>query len=315
MACRCPGEQGTSGPTLPDSTTVGNGLAVTPIPDLGFRKCRHGTEAHGNGNTAVLEGYEVLPQKWPNGGDLDGVPMVAVSGNDTLHESVARTQRNKWAPKAMGRETETLAALNTHGMRHPSLLGPSIQQGWLMAYAQNETPWDEGRVEKKGSKDIDGVPVMQQWAKNISIPIPKNLDEEFRTLLAATEADWKSETIQRIMCRLCREARFKTWDRFKRHCNTTEAHPLKIAFCNRCGDFFSRSDSLRRHRDKPPFQCRNAMPEKAEEKRRVTEKAHKEFKERLKHCGKTGEEVGGSFAHIIKMIYPDSSKKRTGSKE
>lgn len=300
---------------MPVSTTVGNGLTVIPILDLGFRKCRHGTEAHGNGNTAVLGGHEVLPQKRSDGGELDGVLMVAVSGNDTLHESVARTQRDRMAPKAMGHETKTLAALNAHGMHYPSLLGPSIQQGWLMAYVQNETPWVEGRVEKKGSQDIDGVPVMQQWAKNIPIPIPKNLDEEFRTLLAATEADWKSETIQRIMCRLCRGARFKTWDRFKRHCNTTEAHPLNIAFCNRCGDFFSRSDSLRRHRDKPPFQCRNARPEKAEEKRRVTEKAHKEFKERLKHCGKTGEEVGGNFAHIIKMIYPESSKKRTRSKE
>jgi hypothetical protein len=284
--------------------------------DLGFYKRHHGTKAHGDGNKAALEYHEVSPQKRSNGDGLGGALMVAVSGNDTLHESVARPQWNVRTPKAKGHETKTLAALNAQGMHHPSLLGPSIQQGRLVAYAQEETSWVEGKVEKKTWQDIDDkVPLMRQRAKGNPIPIPKNLDEEYRTLLVATETDRKRGTMQGIMCQICRGTRFKTWDHFKRHCNTAEAHPLKIAFCNRCGDFFSRSDSLRRHRNKPPFQCRNTRPEKAKDKRRVTEKAHKEFKERLKHCGKTGEEVGGHFAHVIKTIYPESSKKRTGSRK
>lgn len=277
--------------------------------------CRrhHEAEAYGNRNLAALDNHEVLPQIGFDGDTLDGILKVAGSGNDTVSESVVRIQWELNAPKAMGRETTTLAALNAQGMHHPSLLGPSVQQGWLMASTQEEAPCVEGRVEENAWQDVDSV--VPQRARDALIPIPKNLDEEYRALLAATEGDWKCGTIQEIRCRLCCGKRIKTWDRFKRHCNTTEAHPLRIGFCNRCGAFFSRSDSLRRHRTNPPIQCRNARPEKAAEKRRLTEKAHKEFKERLKHCGKTGEEVGWHFAHFIKTMYPESSKKRTRSKE
>jgi len=153
-------------------------------------------------------------------------------------------------------------------------------------------------------------------AKGNPIQIPKNLDECYRTLLAATEADWESGTLQVIMCRLCLGTGFKTWDHFKRHCDTAETHPLKIAFCERCGDFFARRDSLRRHRNKPPLQCRNAKPEKTEQKRRATEKAHKELKEKLERGRKTGEDVGIHFAQFIKNMFPKSSKKRrTGVRE
>lgn len=292
---------------------MGNSPAATPVLDPGSCGRHHEADAHDNGTLAAFDNHEVLPQIGFDDDALEGILTVAISGNDTLPGSVVRIQRDLEASKAMGRETTMLAASNAQEMHHPSQLGPSIQQGWLMASTQEETPWVEGSVEEKVWQDVDSV--VQQRAKDNLIPIPNNLDDEYRALLAATEADWKRGTIQEIRCRLCRGARFKTWDRFKRHCNTKEAHPLKIAFCSRCGVFFSRSDSLRRHRNNPPIQCRNARPEKAAEKRRLTEKAHKEFKERLKHCAKTGEEVGWHFAHFIKTMYPESSKKRTRSKE
>jgi hypothetical protein len=292
---------------------VGNSPAATPVLDSGSCGRNPEVNAHEDGDLATLDDHEVLPQIEFDDDALEGILTVAISGNDTLPGSAVRIQRDFDVPKAMGREATTLAALNAQGIHHPSLLGPSVQQGWLMASTQEETPWVEGRVEEKVWQDVDSV--VQQRARDTLIPIPKRLDEEYRTLLAATEADWKRGTIQEIGCRLCRGARFKSWDRFKRHCNTTEAHPLRIGFCNRCGAFFSRSDSLRRHRTNPPIQCRNARPEKAAQKRRLTEKAHKEFKERLKHCGKTGEEVGWHFAHFIKTMYPESSKKRTKRKE
>ena len=178
----------------------------------------------------------------------------------------------------------------------------------MMASAQEKTRWIEGRMERTEGDAWQG-------ANENPIPIPTNLDKGYRILLAATEADWKNGTIQGIMCRLCLGSRFKTWEHFKRHCDTAETHPMKIAFCDRCGDFFARSDSLARHRNKPPLQCRNARPENTEEKRRATEKAHKEFKEKMECCRKTGEEVGMHFAQVIKKMFPESSKKRTGVRE
>jgi len=37
------------------------------------------------------------------------------------------------------------------------------------------------------------------------------------------------------------------WDMFERHCESTEVNPLKIYFCNDCGDSLARHDSLQRH--------------------------------------------------------------------
>jgi uncharacterized C2H2 Zn-finger protein len=176
-----------------------------------------------------------------------------------------------------------------------------------MTSAQAKTPWVEGRI---GWMDGDA----RQGAKENPIQIPKNLDEDHRTLLVATEAEWESGSIQEIKCRLCVGTTFKTWDHFKRHCDTAETHPLKIDFCDRCGDFFARKDSLKRHRNKPPVQCRNAKPEETKLKRQATEKAHKEFKERLERGRKAGEDVGIHFSKFIKKMFPKSSKKRTGAR-
>lgn len=64
---------------------------------------------------------------------------------------------------------------------------------------------------------------------------------------------------------------FKTSEDFKRHCNTKEKYPLKIFFCDDCGDFFACPDSLERHRRKPPAECLSVTCEKADEKRRDAE--------------------------------------------
>jgi hypothetical protein len=53
--------------------------------------------------------------------------------------------------------------------------------------------------------------------------------------------------------------------------------------------------------------------ERAEEKRRETAREHGDFMERLERSLTTGEEIGNPFAHIIKQMYPELSKKRTGS--
>ena len=70
--------------------------------------------------------------------------------------------------------------------------------------------------------------------------------EGFSMLLAGTEADRTRWAVDEIKCRLCPNSVFSKWDDFKRRCRMTEAHLLGISVCGHCGDFFARSDSLRR---------------------------------------------------------------------
>jgi hypothetical protein len=152
--------------------------------------------------------------------------------------------------------------------------------------------------------------------KDDHFKIPKKFKVEHKALLAATEADWARGAIREIKCRLCPDTELKKWEDFKRHCNTMEAHPLKISFCESCGDFFARVDSLERHRNNPPPECRSVAPERAGAKRRETQKAHDEFLARLQEFLRTGEGIWMPFSQVIKLKYPKSSKKCTGgSKE
>ncbi|KAN0105431.1 hypothetical protein V8E52_011025 [Russula decolorans] len=64
----------------------------------------------------------------------------------------------------------------------------------------------------------------------------------------------------------------------------------------------------------PPTECQRlkVAPEKAAEKRRVTEEEHRVFIQRLEHCLMTDEDIRRPFSQIIKERYPESSKKRNG---
>jgi len=287
---------------------MGNRPAVAPVLEPGsqVRKRRHYSEAHDNANPAMLDSH----QKGFNGAASDGfLKKAALSVNDTLHEPVARNPKKTVnASKAVRHRARMLTTLDAQGMHCQSFLGPSYQQGQAMSSAQEKPLWVERRMEGM-EEDV------WQGAKETPISIPRKLDKWCRTLLAATKADWEHGTIHVVMCRLCLGTRFGTWEHFKRHCDTAEAHPLNIAFCDSCGDFFARSDTLGRHRNKPPLQCRNAKPEETAQKRRATERAHKEFKEKLEGCRKTGEEVVMHFAQDIKKMFPESSKKRTGVRD
>ncbi|KAI0297592.1 hypothetical protein B0F90DRAFT_1738387 [Multifurca ochricompacta] len=139
--------------------------------------------------------------------------------------------------------------------------------------------------------------------------IPKRMKDRHRALLLATKADWDRRTIGELKCRLCPRAGFGSWEDFKRHCDTMEAHPLCIHFCDRCGDFFARADSLKRHKKSMPDRCIKVAPGMAEVKRIETTRLHEEFKGRLERCLRTGEEIGKPFAVIIRELFPESSKK------
>ncbi|KAI0299868.1 hypothetical protein BC826DRAFT_993803 [Russula brevipes] len=88
-----------------------------------------------------------------------------------------------------------------------------------------------------------------------------------------------------------------------------EAHPRQIEFCESCGDFFARLDSLIRHRKSRPLRCLRVDSDTADEKRRKTVVAYEDFKAHLELCLETGEDIGMPFGQIIKEKIPDSSKR------
>jgi hypothetical protein len=261
----------------------------------------------------VAGNYEASPHKRAKEEASGGILEAAQSTARTRRSPETRvpTITNNNTSKEAGCGVERLATPNAQGVYHHPLLGPSSQQGWALTNAQGQQlPWVEKRVEEEASHHIASA--AQQEESHI-FQIPSDFHEKYRILLAATEVDRTRGAVGEIKCRLCPNSEFTKWDDFKRHCKTTEAHPLEISFCDHCGDFFARSDSLKRHRNRPPCECLNVTPERAEEKRRETAREHGEFLRRVGRSLTTGEEIETPFAQIIKRKYPESSKKRTGN--
>ena len=249
---------------------------------------RHRDESHGDEG---IDNYEMPPQKRTRGNEANGIPKAM------RHSPVARipqTGRND-VPKEVGYGAERLTTQDLQGIHHQPLLGPGFQQGWVIK------PADGPSVEGSGEEETvhTDSTAQRQW--------PKEISPEQRALLAPARG---SEEITGFECRLCPDTHLKTWDGFKRHCDYTESHPLKIAFCERCGDYFGRPDSLKRHVKTPPAACLRVKGKEAEAKHKKTKDVHKEFVNRLKVSTETGEKFGAAFCDIIKELYPDSSKKR-----
>jgi len=280
--------------------------ASTAVSTMTFGKRRR-DESHGDGAPVEHHGYEMPPPKRAGSGKATGI-LAARSAARTRRKPAARIPKpiiNR-EPKEMGSGARKLADPNSQGNHRLPLLGPRFPQGWAEQDADGRLIWVEGSVEK-------GVVEQQreQAQEDKLFKIPQDFETGHKALLTATQADWARGTVKEIKCRLCPDARVNTWDRFKRHCETAEGHPLRrIYFCDDCGDFFARSDTLKRHREKPPGECQDIQPEKADEKRRMTQDTYDEFIVKLERCSGTGEDIGMPFSQIIKNRYPESSKKR-----
>jgi hypothetical protein len=178
--------------------------------------------------------------------------------------------------------------------------------------APNGKPsWVEGSVDEGAVHHIDSTVQQQHEEATELFVIPRIFRPVYRLLLQASEADFARGAVQAIKCRLCPDTKLKDFDQFKRHCKSSERHPLEIHFCDRCGDYFARSDALKRHCSRPPGEC-DLSPEIVAEKRRVTEEEYENFIWRLGHGLVTGDGVGKPFTEIMKEKFPDSSKKRSG---
>jgi len=223
--------------------------------------------------------------------------------------------------KAVGGGAERLAAPYVQRDSRRSLQGPSVQQRSTGVIAQEQLLCVEGSVEAATQYRIDSMmPQEEKTANDVEnseqgeaqgtlFYVSRRLDKRCRALLKATSDDWARGAIRVLKCRLCPGAGFSNWGDFKWHCREMEAHPARISFCDHCGDFFARRDSLKRHCETRPSECRVVSPIMAEIKRRETTKVHDEFKARLKRCLKKEEDIGRPFAQIIREMYPKSSKR------
>jgi hypothetical protein len=257
------------------------------------------------------------PQKRARGGKAREISKATRTVTRTGHKPVARIPQT-WIidePKEAGSGAERLATPNPQEIHHRPMLGPSFQQGWGGEPAEEQPTLVEGSVEVEAVhiNSTEQQQQQQQKPRAKRFPFPEKFEPVHRALLASTPRDWLAGGVDQIKCKLCPDAEVNGWEGFKRHCCAAEAHPSRILFCNRCGDFFARTDSLGRHCGNRPPECRRFTPERLEEaskKREETQRCHKEFMERLMRFATTGEDIGTPFCSIIKEMYPGSSKKR-----
>jgi hypothetical protein len=266
---------------------------------------RRRDESHDDGAPVEIHSYEMPPPKRARNGKTGILAARSAARTRCKPAAMIPKQTINGQPKEVGSGARKLAAPNSQGNHHLPLLGPRFPQGWAEEDADGRLIWVEGSVEEEVVEQQQ-----EQFQEDKLFKIPQDFETGHKALLVATRADWARGAVKEIKCRVCPDARLNTWVRFKRHCETAKGHPLRIYFCDDCGDFFARSDSLKRHREDPPAECLDIPPEKADEKRRMTQNAHDEFIAKLEGCLGTGEDIGMPFSHIIKNKYPDSSKKR-----
>ncbi|KAI9441853.1 hypothetical protein H4582DRAFT_1935414, partial [Lactarius indigo] len=130
-----------------------------------------------------------------------------------------------------------------------------------------------------------------------------------RLLLQTTQADVEREAVSEIKCRLCPTERFKTWACFCRHCRDCEEHPAEIKCCERCGIYFGRQDSMKRHNDSATKACCGTTSEEAAWRKYKAKQLLVTFQARVEYCLRTGEELGPKFAAIARAELPSKSKK------
>ena len=139
--------------------------------------------------------------------------------------------------------------------------------------------------------------------------IPTTLTAWQQLLLETTQADVERGAVSMIKCRLCPTERFKDWAYFFRHCRDSEEHPVKINCCERCGIYFGRQDSMKRHYVSATKACCATTRAEAAWRKHRAEQLLTEFQARVEDCLKTEEELGPTFAAIARAELPSSSKK------
>ena len=246
---------------------------------------------------------------------------AAGSRKRTPRTPAVRTHfRTNVKSKAAGRGAGRLASTTAHGLYHRSLLGPSVPQGSVGALAQGRPSSTEEREEEEPCHD-SGSTLSQrseqpdpEIAEDLKV-IPKTLTAWQLLLLQTTQADLERGAVSVIKCRLCPDERFKTWAYFCRHCKDCEEHPVQIHCCERCGIYFGRGDSMKRHYDSATKSCCETAPATATWRKDKANQLLATFQARVEYCQRTGEELDRNFAEIAMEELPSGSKKATSSRK
>jgi hypothetical protein len=256
-----------------------------------------------------------LPQK--RGKSMaDGVLGAEGSTKRIRRAPAIRTQpSNNGKSKAVGRGAGRLTSTTARGVYHRPLLGPSVPQGSVEALAHGKPSWIEEREEEL-RHDMGSILSQRSAPRNPEITedlevIPKTLTAWQLLLLQTTQADLERGAVGIIKCRLCPTERFKTWACFCRHCRDCEEHPAQILCCERCGIYFGRQDSMRRHYESATKACCKTLPAEAARRKDRAQQLLLTFQARLEYCQRAGEELGPNFAEMAREELPSRSKKVT----
>ena len=302
--------------------TIPRTTSVLAIPKSSLRKRPRGANKTNDNRVVGTDNGQGRGRRKKAKGNaaINGVLGAAGHTRRARKPSTRTPARFNDKSEAAGRGAERLAVQNAQELYHQILLGPNAQESMKTTTWEN-LPWVEGR-EQEATRQYERSVVepqevssstteveQEEDAEGALFRIPKRLSERHSGLLNATPEDWARAFVRELKCKLCPEAGFCNWEGFKRHCGQSEAHPSKVWFCEFCGDFFARIDSLKRHRKDRPAECLSVSPDEALAKRRATEEAHREFQARLTRCLKTGEDIGDPFSQIIIDMFPDSSKR------
>jgi hypothetical protein len=261
-----------------------------------------------------------LPQK--RGKSMaDGTLDAAGTTKKTRCASSIRARtRNNSKSKAVGRGAGRLASTTAQGVYHRPLLGPSVPQGSVGALAQGMPPWTEEREQEEPRHDRGSILQQRSVQQHPEITegledIPKTLTEWQLLLLQTTQADVERGAVSVIKCRLCPAERFRTWACFCRHCRDCEEHPAQIQCCKRCGIYFGRQDSMKRHYESATKACRKTLAAEAVRRKYKAAQLLTTFQARVEYCQRTGEVLGPNFAERAREELPCKSKKVISSRK
>ena len=129
-------------------------------------------------------------------------------------------------------------------------------------------------------------------------------------MLQTAKDDVECGAVRAIKCKLCPAAELRSWPCFRRHCNTSEDHPVELTFCDQCGDYLGRRDSEKRHKGKRHQEgCRTTPRDQAEWKKKTAKRLFEDFNAKMENCLRTGEDLGPRFAAITQAKVPMTSRK------
>jgi hypothetical protein len=223
------------------------------------------------------------PQKRGNS-TTDGVLEAAWSAKRARRTPATKTQpKINRKSKAVGCGAGRFASTTARGVYHRSSLGPSVPQGSMGA---GTTVMDRGERRRKRST-MQAAALCQEISEDIHA-IPKTLTAWQWLLLQTTQADVERGAVSVMKCRLCPTERFKTWACFSRHCRDREEHPAKVKCCERCGIYFRRQDSMKRHNDSATKVCCVTTPAEVTWRKHKAEQLLADFQAMVEYCLRTG---------------------------